>query len=318
MSIVPDGLFQYGGQPVGSLWASPWGKVYFVDGKNGNTSNDGLTPGTALSTIAAACAKAVKDDVIYIRPLDYGIGHGLERYSEDVTLTATNTGLNYAGGATYPLLTPSNISIIGCSNTVTPQFSARWKAATATALTNTTPALHVENIGFFAEDLKCVSLLNNGVTDTQRGMDGVTFVNCDFKGGGVTGSDGFTSLAFNRCRFEPKYNGEVDNALTITGTTNPGNKLTIQNCEFLDGSNGTVANGPWIILASSITDVIIRDCYFGQVPTGTAYITGTSTTVEGVVHNCYFGNADMVLATGIAATGLITSGIYDLLGLVVA
>jgi hypothetical protein len=318
MSIFPDGVFQYGGQPVGGEWFSPWSTVYFVDGIDGDDGNTGLKPTDAKKTIAAAAALATKDDVIYIRPLDYTIGHGIERYAEDVTLTATNTGLNYSGTTSYPILTPSNISIIGCAKTVTPQFATRWKYATATCLTNTTPALHVENIGFFAEDYKCVSLLSNGVTDTQRGMDGTTFYNCDFKGGGVTASDGFTSLAFNRCRFEPKYNGEVDNALTITASTNPGTKLTIQNCEFLDGSNGTVADGPWIILASFITGVVIRDCYFGQVPTGTAYITGTATTVEGVVENCHFGDADMALATGIAATGLITAGIYDLLGLVVA
>jgi hypothetical protein len=319
LSTFPDGLFQYGGQPVGAkLWASPWSTVYFVDGYNGSDAFDGLKPTAAKKTIAAAVALCGRGDVVYIRPYPYGIGHGMERYAEDVTITASKGALGVEGSASYPILSPSDISIIGCVNTVTPQMGARWKYATATCLTNTAPALHVENIGFFAEDYKCVSLLSNGTTDTQRGMDGTTFYNCDFKGGGVTGSDGLSCLAFNRCRFEPKYNGEVDNALTITCNTNPGSKLTIENCEFLDGSDGTAADGPWIVLATVLKDVIIRDCYFGQAPTNTTYITATDTTVEGVVQNCYFGHANMTLTTEITGTGLHLSGIYDLLGLVVA
>lgn len=319
MSTFPDGVFQYGGQPVGTnLWASPWSTVYFVDGYSGYDGFSGLKPTEAKKTIAAAVALCGRGDIVYIRPYPYAIGHGMERYAEDVTITASKGALGIAGAASYPILSPSDISIIGCVNTTMPQMGVRWIPATATCLTNASPALHVENIGFIAEDLKAVSLLSNGSTDTQRGMDGTTFYNCDIKGGGITGSDGGTCLSFNRCRFEPKYNGDVDNALTITAATNTGSKYTIQNCEFLDGSNGTVATGPWIVLAAVLKDVIIRDCYFGRVPTGTAYITGTATTVEGVVENCYFGNANMVLATGIAATGLITAGIYDLLGLVVA
>jgi len=317
LSTFPDGLYQYGGQPVGAfLWASPWSTVYFVDGYSGNDGYSGLKPTEAKKTIAAATALLTRGDVIYIRPYPYGIGHGMERYTEDVTITASKGALGIAGSASYPILSPSDVSIIGCVNTVTPQMGVRWKA-TAIALTNTSPALHVENIGFIAEDLKCVSLLSNGNTDTQRGMDGTTFVNCDFKGGGVTAADGGSSLAFNRCRFEPKYNGEVDNALTITANLFPGSKYTIENCEFLDGSDGTAADGPWIVLTTVMKDVIIRDCYFGQAPTNTTYITATN-TVEGVVQNCYFGHANMTLTTEITGTGLHLSGIYDLLGLVVA
>ena len=314
MSTFPDGLYQYGGQPVGGQWFSPWSKVYFVDGIDGSDTHTGLQPNKAKATIAAAVALAEKDDVVYIRPLDYAIGHGIERYSEDVTITATNTGLNYAGTTSYPLLTPSNISIIGCAKTVTPQYATRWKYATSTCLTNTTPALHLENLGFFAEDKLCISLLSNGTTDTQRGMDGTTIYNCDFKGGGVTASDGLTSLAFNRCRFEPKYNGDVDNALTITCNTNPGTKLTIQNCEFLEGSDGTACTDQWITLAGSITGVIIRDCYFAtETPTNNALIVAGDSCF-GVIANCYFGETDMG-TTHIEQGGLISTAIYDYTGL---
>lgn len=313
MSTFPDGLYQYGGQPVGSgRYDGMWGtKVYFVDGYNGSDGLSGLSPTSAKATIGAATALATKGDAVYIRPLDYAIGHGTERYAEDVTLTMTNTGYNHAGTTSYPLCTPSNISIIGCVNTFTPQMGVRWKPETAFCLTNTTPCLHVENIGFYAEDLLAVSLLSNGVTDTQRGLDGTTFYNCDIKGGGITAADGFTSLAFRRCRFEPKYNGDVDNALTITCSTNPGSKLTIENCEFLEGSDGTACTDQWITLVGTMKSVLIRDCYFpANTPTGNAFIVAAA-GCEGMVANCFFGVADGS-TTGIEQGGLITVACYDL------
>lgn len=311
MSTFPDGLFQYGGQPVGAaLWASPWSTAYFVDGYSGNDGFSGLKPTEAKKTIAAAVALCGRGDVVYIRPYPYGIGHGMERYAEDVTLTATNTGIGIAGTSSYPILSPSDISIIGCVNTFTPQMSVRWKPATATCLTNTVPCLHVENIGFYAEDLKGVSLLSNGATDTQRGMDGTTFYNCDFKGGGFTASDGFTSLAIRRCRFEPKYNGDVDNALTIVASTNPATKLTIENCEFLEGSDGTACTDQWITLTGFMTGVILRELYFAcETPTNNALIVAGS-DCYGIMANIHFA-VDDISTTHIEEGGLVDAGIYD-------
>jgi hypothetical protein len=313
MTVSVDGLYQYGGMPVGSfLWASPWSKVIFVDGINGKAGNSGTSPNEAVSTIALATAKATTGDVIYIRPLDYAIGHGVERYSEDVSITMTNTGLNYAGTTTFPLVQPSNISIIGVAHKSNAQYAVRWKPATATALTSTCPNLHVENIGFFAEDLLAVSLLSNGVTDTQRGIDGTSFYNCEIRGGGFTAADGGTALTLDHCRFLPKYDGAVGSAFTYTCNTNPGRQFTMRNCEFLEG-NGTVCSDSVLNLTGTITEVLIRDCYFPQVPTGGAYIVAGA-AVEGLLANCHFATADLS-TTGIEEGGLICAGMYDLTGI---
>jgi len=300
LSTFPDGLFQYGGQPVGALWASPWSTARFVDGANGNDNNSGLKPTEAFDTIQAAVTASGRGDVIYVRPQAYVVGTGFTRYTEDVTT----------------VLAQSDLSIIGTVNTTNPEFGVRWKYATATCLTNIAPALHIENLGFFAEDKKAISILTNDTLNTHRGADGTTMYNCVIKGGGMTIVDGGTGLRIERCRFSPKYNGEVDNGLTYTASA-IARMFTIKDCEFMDG-NGTVCDGPVITMTGTITEVMIRGCHFGQTPTGNAYISGTATTVEGVVQNCYFGNADMTLATGIAATGLLVSGIYDLTGLCVA
>jgi hypothetical protein len=309
MSTSPDGLFQYGGQPVGGfLWASPWSKVWFVDGYNGAAGNSGTKPTDAFSTIALATAAAKTGDVIYIRPLDYSIGHGVERYSEDVSITMTNTGYNHAGTTSYPLCQPSNISIIGTAHKTNPQYAVRWKPETATALTNTSPNLHVENIGFFAEGLLAVSLLSNGVTDTQRGIDGTSFYNCEIRGGGFTAADGGTALTIDRCRFLPKYDGDPESGFTYTCNVAPGRQLTIRNCEFADG-NGTACLDEWITLVGTISEVIIRDCYFGLQPTNNAYIVAGA-SVTGLLANIYFADSD-ISTTGIEEGGLVTAGIYD-------
>jgi hypothetical protein len=296
LSTFPDGLFQYGGQPVGAIWASPWSTVRFVDGGDGNDNNSGLKPTEAKKTIQSAVTASGRSDVIYVRPKTYVVGTGMGRYSEDVTTA----------------LTQNDLSIIGTVNTTNPEFGVRWKPETATAITNIAPAFHLENLGFYAEDLKAVSLLSNGVTDTQRGIDGTTLYNVCIKGGGMTVADGGTGLRLERVRFSPKYNGEVDNAFTYTCNVAPGRMFTMKNCEFMDG-NGTACDDQWISLVGVITEVIIRDCYFGQVPTGNAYIVAAA-GVEGLIANCYFAAANGS-TTAIEQGGMFTVACNDVTGL---
>jgi hypothetical protein len=305
MTIAPDGLFQYGGIPVGNLWGSPWSKAYFVDAVDGKSGNYGERPDDALTTIQAALDKCARGDVVYIRPQEYKLGRGFERYSEDVSLTMTK-----ASTASYPVCGPSDVHLIGCTNSRNPEFGVRWKPATATALTSAWPSLHVENIGFYAEDLTAISLLSNGVTDTQRGIDGTTIVNCTIKGGGMTAADGGTGLTLYKVRFTPKYDGTVA-AFAYTCNAAPGRLLTIQECEFMDG-NGTAASDQSITLTGAITEVLIRDCFFGQVPTGNAYVVAGA-SVEGIIANCFFAATDAT-TTGIEQGGMFTVACHDVTG----
>ena len=295
MSTFPDGLFQYGGQPVGSaLAASPWSIVRFVDYDNGNDANDGKSPERAKSTIQSAVTASGRGDVIYVRPRAYVVGTGFSRYTEEVTT----------------VLTQSNLSIIGTVNTPNPEYGVRWKHATDTTgycLINIAPALHLENIGFFAEGAAgAMSILNNGTTDTQRGTDGTTITNCVVKGASIlvrSGGDGFT---VQNTRFHCAYNGTVA-AIDYSCSANPGRRLLIRNCEWQDG-NGTTSSGPCITIAAPLTELLIRDCYFGQLPTGDVYIA-TAGANYGLIANCFFNHddldtdAEITLGTGVTAVG---------------
>ena len=70
MTTYGDGLFQYGGMPVGGGMLPLMGgdaKVFFVDPANGNDGNTGLSPEQALDTVGAAYAKTIdkSGDTIY-------------------------------------------------------------------------------------------------------------------------------------------------------------------------------------------------------------------------------------------------------------
>ncbi len=306
LTHYPHGISSYG-MPIvgdGSRFASPWATHYFVDGDNGNDSNNGKEPSTAFKTIQKAVDKATAQDVIYIRAKSYTLGTGFARYTEDVTVSLGGSG---GSGVTA---TNANISIIGVSpNPANAEYGGiRWKHATSCNLTNDAPALHVENIGFFSEGATYgVLLRNNGATRTQEGTTGTSFYNCVFKGKGLFQLSGGDGLTIQNCRFHCAYDGTVAD-INISNSANPGRRLLIRNCEFQDG-NGTAASAPFITIAGPVSELLIRDCYFGADPTGNIYIniTGTNT---GAISNCHFACAD-VSSGRIVEGGVICTGIYD-------
>jgi hypothetical protein len=302
MTTYADGVYQYGGAPVGGgRFSSPWATHRFVDAATGNDSNDGISVESAKATIQSAVTAAGRGDVIYIRPQAYVIGTGFTRYEEDVTNT----------------LAQSDVSIIGVTNSRNPEYGVRWKHATATHLTSIAPAWHLENIGFFGESAtSIVTLTNNSATDTARGSDGFTSYNCVFKGAPIAINDGGDGVTFDSCRFHCAYTGTVA-AINYTCSANSGRRFAVRNCEWLDG-NGTVSSGPMIAILPPMTEVIIRDCYFPQIPTGNAYITAP-TGVEGLIANVHCAAADLAIGTAFpVSANLFTVGIYDELGLVIA
>lgn len=68
MTTVSDGLFQWGGVPVGSGYVAEVGKAWFVKPSTGNDGNSGSSPNAALKTLATALSKATanKDEVVYL------------------------------------------------------------------------------------------------------------------------------------------------------------------------------------------------------------------------------------------------------------
>lgn len=317
MGLTKGMLYHLGGVPVGAArFSSPWGKHYFVDADSGSDSDNGLTPGTAFSTIQYACTKALAQDVIYIRPRSYTLGTGFARYAEDVTVALGGSG---GSGATA---TRANLSIIG----ITPRDAAaqdflgvRWKkaAAGATPLTVNAPCLHIENIGFFVEDATyAVNLQCNGATRTLEGTTGFSAYNCAFKGDGKLYANGGNELSIVNCRFQAKYDGTMG-GINLVGSSNQVSRPIIKGCEFIGGNANNMATAP-ITTAAPVWDMMLRECYFSIVTDDGLYINIAGTTNTGLVANCYFGAADInARCTGLVAgvSGIFPAALYDEVGI---
>ena len=294
MSTFPDGLFQYGGQPVGAMWASPWSTVRFVDGEDGNDNNSGLKPTEAKKTIQSAVTASTRGDVIYVRPQTYTAGTGFARYTEQISVA----------------LAQSDLSLIGTVNSINPEYGvrSRW-VTTGYNLTNDGPALHVENIGFFSESATNTALLRNSDTvgSERYGANGTTFYNCVIKGGKISVQCG-DGLTIRNCMFHGGGDGVTGGIIaTSVGYSNPGRRLRIRECLF-QASNGSVVDTAYISI-NLYTEVLIDNCYFDLLPTDTNYVKAITST--GSIINCSFGIADMTLATGIIKGGLVAVNLAD-------
>jgi len=95
MSIVPDGLYQYGGVPVASdRFAGWWGNdVWFVDYDNGvRTSQKGKNDiENPQKDLYQAITDASAEDVIYVRPRKALTG---EWYTAFYMTPASTEGVN--------------------------------------------------------------------------------------------------------------------------------------------------------------------------------------------------------------------------------
>ncbi len=162
----------------------------------------------------------------------------------------------------------------------------RWKhTATGPNLTIDAPATHVENIGFFSEGAtQGVLCVHDGGTLTKQGGTGTTFYNCGFKGKGLFVTGGGDGFSVEKCRFQCAWDGTVA-ALDYSGQSNPGRRLTVRNCDWLDG-NATVPDTACISITAPVTEFLITGCNFPQVPTSTVYID-TAGANYGLISDCY-------------------------------
>jgi len=307
MTTFGDMVYEFGGAPVGSgRYSSPWAKHYFVDGTDGKVNNGGLRPDDAMSTIQGAVDLASGGDVIYIRPLPFIVDSGFTRYEEAVTITS---------GIASSVFVNGNMSLIGVSNGACGDFlGVRWKETTTAAITNDAPALHVENIGFFSEGAaNGILLVHDGGSDTKQGSQGTSIYNCAFKGKGVEVLSGGDGLTIEKCRFQCSSTG-VTAQFKMTCSTHIGRRLTIRNCEWLDG-NGTPPTSPCIYILPPCTEILIRDCFFPQEASASScLISCAGSSNEGLLANCFFAVADLDTDLQILPGGILVVNMYDVSG----
>ena len=302
MSIAPDGLYQYGGAPVGPRFSSPWATHWFVDGVDGIDDRDGKTPGRAKKTIQAAVTAAGRGDVIYVRPMDYSTdASDVNKYTEQVTI---------------PYAT-ADLSMIGVSNTHVgnANYGAKLQYTTAlsTCLTVNAPAFHIENMCVRAEGAgKAIHFNADANYAAVGGSCGSTMYNVVIRGSlnGVYVTDGYATNIVN-CRFED--GSATDNSIVLNGSAQPARRHRIQDCMFF-GYNGAANDNAYIRIYGSQTDLLIYRCTFDIIPGDTYYIQATGTNL-GTIANCWFGDDSVDTDAEIIPGGLKVVTCWDVGGI---
>lgn len=300
-----DGYLEYN-DPIRFMgpvqFSNPWRKPLFVDAVSGADGASGFSPAAAKKTIQAGVTAGARGDAIYIRPQLYTLGTGFARYTEDVIV---------------PLLT-NDLSIIGVTNTLNPEFGVRWKpSGNTTPLTVNAPGLHLENIGFFSEVAYRMIKLENDGNATKVGSCGFTMFNCAVKGNTIQIDSG-DGVRLRKVYFHAMYDGSLTGG--IIGVTTGGSalrRLTIEDCFFF-GGNGVAAATAFITLTGgTITETAITRCNFGAVPQSGKYILNTNVT-GGILSNSFFGKAALSRTADLTLSGMIMAGCFDGSGAFVA
>lgn len=276
MTTVSDGLFQYGGSPVGvslgvsKIFSTPTkGRAWFVDPTNGSNGT-GKSPKKAFTTMQQAFNVIASGDVIY-----------------------------FVGKIVEQLVTPVNVfdvTVVGCGNRphhadATPAGgntgSAQWAPASGgTAAQATVRVLQqgwrFVNILFTAIDANaaCVELVRDaGAGDLERDASHTEVLGCRFSGAGKGIRAGATSYAevvnhvlVQDCRFDTMTYG-IHTAIIS-------NYWTIRNNEFRNNTNHIVADFGY---------AFIYDNIFGAFTTDSIELPGSSAGLNIITKNYLSG-----------------------------
>jgi hypothetical protein len=199
LTTFADGVYQYGGMPVGKdflvskTFSTPTkGRAWFVDTSYGG-NGDGRSPKTAFSTMDAAFDHVQSGDVIY-----------------------------FVGKVTEQLVTPANVfdvTVVGCGNRprhadATPTggnyAASQWGPPASGAVAGQATVRVIQqgwrfvNILFTMESATAagVEVVRNAASgDDERDGSHCEIINCRFAGAGIGVRSGvaglFTEIAFN-------------------------------------------------------------------------------------------------------------------------
>ncbi len=268
------------------------GKIYFVDGTNGDDNNSGLdTWENAKATIQAAITAASAGDTVFIAPKTMAAGDtDPSSYAETLTIAAAKSSLSLIGVSR------------GRAQGGLPQI--RKGSGTTALLTVRAPGCHIANLGFngiktadSTQTLVGILLDDDGSTKTAFGT---TIENCHFKNcAGATGSTNAAQggaitwaatgcawqVLIKGCRF---YKNVADVVLLGTSVDVP-QDVIIEDCVF-SGPAANVDCNLYLAGGSGMNGVIIRDCVFGQLPSlGSVARYIDATSCVGMLVGCVFG-----------------------------
>jgi hypothetical protein len=314
MSVAPDMLQQFGGVPVGSdhRFEGWWGaKTFFVDYDYGSAGANGDSMNAPTKHLRVAIANASEGDTIYMRPRDYASG----TYGEDPQVIQPDTAANWT------TIAKPNLSIIGTGKGMGHASAHKcWVqgySGVATGIINLySPGCVVENLRFQlnTSNIAHIYSQNSGTTNYNGGNE--TIINNDFHDGSSTApavkldSTWQMSIVGNRflnCDMGiyvkslysvPQIFHVWDNQFIITGAE-------LYSDLYADG-------GIKRFLAYRNYHAAVQPSGGGQ---SKYYSFGATST--GAIEGCVFAAADTTDTNLFTLNGVVQSGNFSSLGLVI-
>ena len=231
MTTFGDGVFQYGGAPIGgALQAGIMGggaKAFFVDAANGLAANSGLKQDDALNSVGAAYALTTdkRGDVIHF--LNDGNTTGSSREST-IPLTWSNDNTHLIGAcAPVPMSQRSRITPV------------------ATAALTANPVLTVSGHGNTFSNLQIAHFGANTDAIAARGVD-------------VTGNRNY----FYNCHIVGVPNAHTGDEATACDLKVTGEENMFERCYFGTNTVTRSTTNANVELTSAATRIWFKDCFF--------------------------------------------------------
>lgn len=301
MSTFPDGIFQYGGAPVGLPYfpaLRQGAKVFFVDPAIGNDTNDGRKPESALDTVEAAyglCTDKAGDVVIL---LGDGSTTGTSRdnaivWSKSNThlIGVTAPGINKRAriappttatdvDAYTPYITVSGSGCVFSNFSLFQGNSEDSKASIGIELTGNQNYFHNVDVitGAAANqgDEACVSVRVRGDENVFQNcyIGGDTWakggaVNANIKFGDGSSADEAQRNQFIDCLFTMYADGTDPLFVSVTGLTDIQRWNLFRRCNFINTGTSTLAAGVSVV-GSATGRLFFDNCGFFGVTDVTA------------------------------------------------
>jgi hypothetical protein len=274
MTTFADGVFQYGGQPVGSQ-PDGSGTTYFVDGNSGLDGNDGKSWEHAYKTLAVAFAASHAD-----------IARGSDRWARRNTI--------YIAGDSFAedlVIFPQKTDVIG--------VGSKDGYSKANILGNHVPANSAQGTRFINVGFEPVTA---GIIMTLTGSQwGAQFLGCEFRAAGtLTATQAIKSTAcahvlIKDCYFTGAFSGDV-----IEIAAGHASDFTIMNNRIIGGANDGIRVTGVASVEGSRRGLIARNI----IDVAAITIDTRATSVFDVVDNI------LISANAIGATSYIIDLTY--------
>jgi hypothetical protein len=296
MSTVSDGLYQYGGVPVGYPFILQTGRAVFVRPSTGSDSNTGKSPNAAVKTLAQALSlcTANKNDVVYLIA---------ESNTAASTTDYQSTALDWNKDSVH-LIGINDGSMIG-------QRSRISNLSTATAITDGLFVLSannclIANIEVF-QGQASTNPTGASIAVSVTGQRN-RFINCQISGIGHSELDDATSRSLKVSGgeniFQHCYIG-LDTIIRATATAeieiSAGARHIFEDC--IINSYTSLSTFKAITCGSPDRFVILRNCMLSAIQNISSAVAPTGAIASGSIngqvmlhHSGVFGYADITTA----------------------